>query len=134
VAALTAFLMGMRASEVTDRVVRDLDDNGKLLWIEVGKTKRSRRTLEVPALLRPYLLALAKDRAPDEQLITRGNSTRGNKHGRHWLLRHVRLLCEEAGGRPCVCTACAVCTRRSPRMPGCRRTRWRRRWATVHQR
>ena len=77
VSALTAFLMGMRVSEVTDRVVRDLDDNGKLLWIEVGKTKRPRRTLEVPALLQPYLLALAKDRAPDEQLITRGKSIRG---------------------------------------------------------
>ena len=96
IGALTAFLMGMRASEVTDRVVRDLDDNGRLLWIEVGKTKRSRRTLEVPAMLRPYLLAFAKDRAPEEQLITRSKSSRGNKHGRHWLLRHVRLLCEEA--------------------------------------
>jgi integrase len=88
--------MGMRASEVTDRAVRDLDDNGKLLWIEVGKTKRSRRTLEVSVLLRPYLLALAKDRAPDEPLITRGRSRRGNKHGRHWLLQHVRALCKEA--------------------------------------
>ena len=53
VGVLTAFLMGMRASEVTDRMVRHLDDDGRLLWIEVGKTKRSRRTLEVPALLRP---------------------------------------------------------------------------------
>ena len=40
VGVLTALLMGMRASEVTDRVVRDLDDEGCLLWIEVGKTKR----------------------------------------------------------------------------------------------
>ncbi len=96
VGALTAFLMGMRASEVTDRVVRDLDDDGRLLWIEVGKSKRSRRTIEVPALLRPYLLALAKGRAPEEQLITRGGSTQGNKHGRHWLFRHVVALCKEA--------------------------------------
>jgi hypothetical protein len=54
-----------------DRVVRDLDDDGRLRWIEFGKTKRSRRTLEVPALLRPYLLALTKGRAPDAQLISR---------------------------------------------------------------
>ena len=67
----TAFLLGLRASEVTDRVVRDLDDNGRLLWIEFGKTKRSRRTLEIPALLRPYLLSLAKDRPVDAQLISR---------------------------------------------------------------
>jgi integrase len=71
VGALTSFLLGLRASEVTDRVVRDLYDNGRLLWIELGKTKRSRRTLEVLALLRPYLLALAKDRPADAQLISR---------------------------------------------------------------
>jgi integrase len=93
---LTALLMGMRASEVTDRVVRDLDDNGSLLWIEVGKTKRSRRTLEVPAVLRPYLLALAKDRAPDEQLITRKQTKRRNKCGRYWLLYWLRAYCDEA--------------------------------------
>jgi site-specific recombinase XerC len=37
VGVLTAFLLGLRASEVTDRVVRDLDDNGQLLWIEFGR-------------------------------------------------------------------------------------------------
>jgi len=95
--------MGMRASEVTDRVVRDLDDNGRLLWIDVGKTKRSRRTLEVPALLRPYLLALAKGRAPEAQLISRTVSPRGAKRERHWLLYHVARLCSKAG-IPVVCT------------------------------
>jgi integrase len=96
VAVLTAFLLGMRASEVTDRVVRDLNDDGRLLWIEVGKTKRSRRTLEVPALLRPYLLALAKDCAPGEPLISRTLSPRGGKRDRFWLLYQLQQLCEEA--------------------------------------
>jgi integrase len=96
VGVLTALLMGMRASEVTDRTVRDLDDEGRLLWIELGKTKRSRRTLEVPALLRPYLLALAKDRAPDEQLITRGKTHRGNKRDRQWLRHWLAEFCDEA--------------------------------------
>jgi integrase len=86
----------MRASEVTDRVVRDLDDEGRLLWIEVGKTKRSRRALEVPALLRPYLLALAKDRGPDEQLITREQTPRRNKRGRQWLRHWLGVFCDEA--------------------------------------
>ncbi len=63
-----AVLLGLRASGVTDRVLRDLDDNGQLPWIEFGTTRRARRRLEVPALLRPYLLALAKGRAPDAQL------------------------------------------------------------------
>lgn len=104
VGTLTAFLLGLRASEVTDRVVRDLDDNGRLLWIEFGKTKRSRRTLEVPALLRPYLLALAKDRPPDAQLISRTLAPRsGKKRDRYWLLRHVERLCADAEV-PIVCT------------------------------
>jgi len=98
VGVLTAFLLGLRASEVTDRVVRDLDDDGRLLWIEFGKTRRSRRTLEVPALLRPYLLALAKGRASDEQLISRTVSRRsGKKRDRYWLGHHVERLCDEAG-------------------------------------
>jgi integrase len=96
VAVMTAFLLGLRASEVTDRVVRDLDDQGRLLWIEFGKTRRSRRTLEVPALLRPYLLALAKDRAPEAQLISRTKSKRGGKRDRFWLLYHLTGLCAEA--------------------------------------
>jgi integrase len=104
VGVLTAFLLGLRASEVTDRVVRDLDDNGRLLWIEFGKTRRSRRTLEVPALLRPYLLALAKGRAPDAQLISRTISRRsGKKRDRYWLAHHVERLCTDAGV-PVVCT------------------------------
>ncbi|HEX8114964.1 MAG TPA: site-specific integrase [Kofleriaceae bacterium] len=104
VGVLTAFLLGLRASEVTDRVVRDLDDEGRLLWIEFGKTRRSRRTLEVPALLRPYLLALAKGRAADAQLISRTVSQRsGKKRDRYWLAHHVERLCTEAKV-PVVCT------------------------------
>ena len=96
VGVLTSLLMGMRASEVTDRVVRDLDDEARLVWIEVGKTKRSRRTLEVPAVLRPYLLVLANDRGADEQLITRKPAKCRNKCGRQWLRYWLSLFCEEA--------------------------------------
>jgi integrase len=103
IGVLTALLLGVRPSEVTDRVVRDLDDHGSLLWIDFGKTKRSRRTLEIPALLRPYLLALAKDRKPDEQLITRNKTKRGNRRDRHWLLHWLGAYCDEAKV-PRVCT------------------------------
>lgn len=85
-------------------VVRDLDDDGRRLWVDFGKTKRSRRPLEVPAILRPYLLALAKGRAPDAQLISRTISRRsGKKRDRFWLLYHVERLCAEAEV-PVVCT------------------------------
>ena len=39
VAAMMALLMGMRASEIVSRVVRDLDDEGRLLWIPETKTE-----------------------------------------------------------------------------------------------
>ena len=60
VAALLALVMGMRAGEIVSRVVRDLDDDGKLLWIPDSKTEAGRRTLQVPAFLQPLLKALAK--------------------------------------------------------------------------
>ena len=72
VAVLTLLLLGLRASEVTDRVCRDLDDEGCLLWVPFGKTRRSKRALEVPELLSPYLVKLAEGRAPDAQLFGAG--------------------------------------------------------------
>src|SRR6266545_6886629 len=105
IAVLTTLLLGLRASEVTDRVVRDLDDDGRLLWVPFGKTRRSKRALEVPELLRPYLLKLVEGRPNDAQLVGVGNGFRGltgNPRDRRWLLRQVRTLCRRAGV-PVVC-------------------------------
>jgi integrase len=60
------------------------------------KPKRSRRTLEVPMVLRPYLLALTEGRGADEQLITRKPLRTGKRADRYWLMRETRRLCEEA--------------------------------------
>jgi hypothetical protein len=48
VGVMTALLLGLRASEVTDRVVRDLDDNGRLLWIEFGQDATLEANAEMP--------------------------------------------------------------------------------------
>jgi integrase len=69
VAALLALVMGMRANEIVSRVVRDLDDDGKLLWIPDSKTEAGRRTLQVPELLRPLLKALAEGKSPEAKLF-----------------------------------------------------------------
>lgn len=55
VAAMMALVMGMRPSEIVSRVVRDLDYDGRLLWIPETKTEAGRRTLPVPEFLGPYL-------------------------------------------------------------------------------
>jgi integrase len=105
VAALCALLLGMRASEVTSRVVRDLDDDGKLLWIPESKTEAGRRTLELPRELRPLLRSLAeapvgprgrkRPRGADDLLF--GADKRGRPHTRGWVLWWVKRISRDAG-------------------------------------
>ncbi len=100
--ALLALTMGLRTSEVINRVVRDLDDGARYLWIDEGKTENARRHLEVPSVLSPFLLRLAQDKGPDELLF--GVSARtGRPRPRQTMYRTVRTICEQAGV-PRVCT------------------------------
>lgn len=94
-AAAIALLMGMRASEITGRVVRDVDDGARVLWIERAKSRKGDRHLEVPEVLRPRLAELVAGRGGGEPLF--------GDVDRHWLYRHVRRLCK-AAGVPVVCT------------------------------
>jgi integrase len=89
VAAMTALLLGLRGSEVVERMVRDLDDGGRLLWIPKAKTEAGKRMLEVPESLRPLLAAVVKGKKPTDRIFTWKD--------RHWLLYHVRRMCREAG-------------------------------------
>jgi integrase len=102
VAALSALVLGLRASEITDRVVRDLDDDGRVLWIDHGKTENAERFLEIPSLLRPHSLALTKGRLPGAPLFWRTSTRTGKARDRHWVLRSVRRICA-AAGVPTVC-------------------------------
>ena len=88
VASMVALLLGERASEILDRKVRELDDGGKLLIISDSKTKAGRRTLEVPVVLQPYLLKLAKGKKATARLFA--------AHTPRWLLRNVNRICKEA--------------------------------------
>ena len=94
VAAMLTLLMGLRCSEVVSRVVRDLDDRGRLLWIPTSKTKAGRRTVEIPAMLQPYLIALSRGKAPTELLF--------GKHWRDWPRHWVKRICKKSGV-PLVC-------------------------------
>jgi integrase len=88
VAALVSLLMGMRASEITTRIVRDLDDGGRLLWIPDAKTEAGKRTLQVPAALQPYLKGLAEGKTPQQKLF--------GDHWRDWVRKWVKRICIEA--------------------------------------
>jgi integrase len=89
VAAMMALLLGMRASEIVSRVVRDLDDEGRLLWIPDSKTEAGRRTLRVPDLLQPHLRALAEGKA--------GGAPIFGLHWRDWPREWVERICKLAG-------------------------------------
>jgi integrase len=88
VAAMMSLLMGLRCSEIISRTVRDLDDGGRLLWIPHSKTEAGRRTLEVPSVLQPYLLALADDKLPTALLF--------DYHVRNWPRQWVKRICTKA--------------------------------------
>ncbi len=87
-AVALALLCGMRASSVTDRMVRDLDDGARVLWIEHDKTDAGDRRLEVPEILRARLAVLAAGRSGGAKLFVDAN--------RDWLRYHCRRLCKKA--------------------------------------
>ncbi len=126
VAALVAYLMGFRASEVVKRVVRDLDDEGKILVIENAKTEAGNRGVEVPKVLRPLLKNLAAGKGPTERLF-------GN-HWRDWVRKSVGRICREVG----VPVVCAHSMRGLHSLCGhgraaSRRRRWPVPWGTSQQ-
>lgn len=94
VITLAYLLLGPRASELVKRDVRDLDDNGRLLWIGKTKSKAGRRRLRIPEELRLMLLALASGRAADEPLFVRPDGVRWS---RHVARRRVREALDLAG-------------------------------------
>ncbi len=88
-AATLALILGMRASEITGLAVRDLDDEGKILWVAAGggKTEAATRRLEVPDLLRQLLLSHAAGKAGESPLFP---------ISRHSVLCWVKKICKLA--------------------------------------
>lgn len=100
VAVLIAMLMGLRASEIVSRTVRDLDDGGRILWIDdtehgfSPKTEAGRRPVTVWEEIRPYLLERTKNKLPGALLFP---SDTGGSHWRDWVREQALRLCKLAG-------------------------------------
>ncbi len=88
-AAAVALLLGLRAQEVVGRQVRDLDDNGTVFWVPTSKTEAGVRRVEVPEVIRPFLLRLTDGRASTASLFP-GLTKDGL---RYW----TETLCKRAG-------------------------------------
>lgn len=101
VAALVALMMGMRASEILKRRVRDVDAGGSVLWIDSGKTRNARRHLKVPKALQPMLRQLCSGKPADALVF--GLSLTGKPRSYQTLWWKVRQICQ-AADVPIVCT------------------------------
>lgn len=85
-AVMCCLLMGLRAREVTERIGRDVDNGGRLLWVTGAKTLAGNRQVAIPSALRGRLTELK--RADDERLFSFNR----------WQLWHVtQRYCEQAG-------------------------------------
>ena len=93
--------MGLRTSGVLQRVVRDLDDGARCLWIDAGKTTHARRHLEVPELIQPYLIRLTQGKGREDLLFGIGKAGKAPRRQLMWEVE--RSLCQRAGV-PLVCT------------------------------
>ena len=88
VAALCSLYLGLRATEIVNIAARDVDNNGKLLWVTVSKTEAGIRRVEVPDNLQEFLLRLANLKEPDELIF--------GKHWRDWPRHQVQRICKLA--------------------------------------
>ena len=79
-AILLMLHLGLRQGEVGARVARDVDAQGRLLWITAGKTENAARRLEVPECLRAPLVELASHKQPDQLLFTDGPTVPSRQH------------------------------------------------------
>ncbi len=93
VAAMMTLVMALRASEITSRTVRDIDNGGRLLWIPEAKTPAGKRQVKVPEKLRPYLLRLSSAK-PSTAFIFTGKH--GAPHERAWPRKWVQKICKLA--------------------------------------
>jgi integrase len=96
VAGLMAMLLGMRPSEIVQRVVADVDENtapGDVLWIPDSKTAAGKRTLEVPGELAALIAGCCERKEPTRRLF---EGPKGRPHQRDWVKRQVQRICDLA--------------------------------------
>ena len=100
VAVLVGLLMGLRAQEIVTRTARDLDDGGRILWVDANdqakfspKTKASRRPVPVWDEVRPYLSERTQGKPPQALLFP---AEGGGGHWRDWVRKSTRRLCRLA--------------------------------------
>jgi integrase len=98
---LMALLMALRSSDITRRLVRDVDLDCTVLRVWDGKTKKSNRPRKIPRVLQPLLRRLVEGRKAFEPLF-KTPYTEDGRHTHRWLQQAMVRFCRDAGV-PYVC-------------------------------
>ncbi len=101
IGVLLAVLLTLRSSDLTRRVVRDVDQNATVLRILEGKTDASNRPRTLPTVLQPAMAKLVEGREPFAPLFWTPYTADGH-HTRRWLEEAMVRFCK-AAGVPYVC-------------------------------
>lgn len=93
-ACAIALVMGMRASEITRRRVRDVDPVDHVLTIEEAKTDAGNRDIEIPDILWPHFEQRIASRPTTDPLFPAPGSDDGF-HWRDWVRKRAAALCRD---------------------------------------
>lgn len=92
-----ALAMALRSSDLTRRLVIDVDLDGTQLIIEDGKSDKSNEPREIPHELQPFVRELVAGRAPSEPLFARRCKGKIYHLTRRWLEQGQERMCAGAG-------------------------------------
>jgi integrase len=95
-AAAMLLLTGLRAGELTERLGRDVDSDGRVLWVSDGKNEASNRPVKIPALLADCLWQRAKAVGPAGRLFA-GGKLDCKKSRIDAVSRKVQQICKLSG-------------------------------------
>lgn len=87
--------MALRSSDLTRRLVRDVDLDGTQLIVEDGKTEASNEPRRIPDALQPYVRRLVAGRDPLEPLF-KSTRTESGHHDHHWIWQAMERFCRMA--------------------------------------
>lgn len=95
IAVMLQLSLALRSSDLTRRLVRDVDMNGTQLIVEDGKTEESNEPRVIPEELRPHVQRLVAGRDLSEPLF-KTTRTEDGHHDDHWLWQAQERFCRLA--------------------------------------
>jgi integrase len=93
-AVLVAYDGNLRSSEVWRRVVRDLDRDCSILWVEDAKTEAGNRPVDLSPEVAELLRERVKGKGQDARVFSEAEALRDPKG---WMIRAAGRVCRKAG-------------------------------------